>query len=83
MRLGGGSLQKECGLLEHRVLSSWPMTPWSVAGVVLIGLGLERLVNVGLLGGEPTSYPVRLLFATAATVLGGLLLALARRFSSR
>jgi hypothetical protein len=58
------------------------MTPWSVAGFVLIGLGIERLVNVGLLGGEPTDYPVRLLFATAATAVGGLLLALAR-LSSR
>ncbi|MGH7313752.1 MAG: hypothetical protein ACREJV_11305 [Candidatus Rokuibacteriota bacterium] len=59
------------------------MTPWSVAGLVLLGLGLERLVNLGLLGGELTSHPVRLLFATAATILGGLLLAVARRFSSR
>jgi len=59
------------------------MTPWSVAGFVLIGLGLERLINLGLLGGELTSYPVRLLFATVATILGGLILALARRFSSR
>jgi hypothetical protein len=59
------------------------MTPWSVAGLVLLGLGLERLLNLGLLGGEPTSYPVRLLFAGMATLFGGLLLALARRFSSR
>ncbi len=59
------------------------MTPWAVAGFVLIGLGLERLVNVGLLGGEPTSYPIRLLFAVVATGVGGLLLVLARRPSSR
>ncbi|MGH7313592.1 MAG: hypothetical protein ACREJV_10490 [Candidatus Rokuibacteriota bacterium] len=59
------------------------MTPWAVAGVVLIGLGLERLVNLGLLGGDLTSHPVRLLFATAATIVGSLLLAVARRSSSR
>lgn len=59
------------------------MTPWSVAGCVLLGLGLERLVNLGLLEGELTSYPVRLLFATSATIIGGLLLAFARHFSSR
>ncbi|MGH7309043.1 MAG: hypothetical protein ACREK6_10155 [Candidatus Rokuibacteriota bacterium] len=82
MRPGGG-LQKECRLRLELALSSWFMTPWAVAGFVLIGLGLERLVNVGLLGGEPTSYPVRLLFAVAATGVGGLLLVLARRPSSR
>jgi hypothetical protein len=54
-----------------------------IAGLVLLGLGLERLLNLGLLGGEPTSHPVRLLFAGMATLFGGLLLALARRFSSR
>jgi hypothetical protein len=59
------------------------MTPWSVAGFVLLGLGLERLLNLGLLEGDVTSYPVRLLFATSATIVGGLLLALARHFSSR
>ncbi|HSF04901.1 MAG TPA: hypothetical protein VLG10_03850 [Methylomirabilota bacterium] len=59
------------------------MTPWSVAGFVLLGLGLERLLNLGLLGGELTSHPIRLLFASAAMLFGGLLLALARRFSSR
>ncbi len=59
------------------------MTPWSAAGFVLLGLGLERLINLGLLEGEVTSYPVRLLFATGAMIVGGLLLALARRFSSR
>jgi hypothetical protein len=59
------------------------MTPWSVAGCVLLGLGLERLVNLGLLGGEVSSYPMRLLFAASCTIVGGLLLALARHFSSR
>ncbi|HET9488603.1 MAG TPA: hypothetical protein VFR64_02435 [Methylomirabilota bacterium] len=59
------------------------MTPWAVAGIVLLGLGLERLVNLGMLGGELSSYPVRLLFATAATVTGGLLIVVAGRFSSR
>lgn len=59
------------------------MTPWSVAGCVLLGLGLERLVNLGLLGGEITNYPVRFLFATSALIVGALLLALARHFSSR
>jgi hypothetical protein len=58
------------------------MTPWSVAGFVMLGLGVERLINFGLLGGDASSYPVRLAFATSATVLGGLLLAV-RRFSSR
>ncbi len=76
-------MQKECGLQEPATLSSCPVTPWSVAGFVLIGLGIERLVNVGLLGGEPTSYPIRLLFAVTATGVGGLLLVLARRLSSR
>jgi hypothetical protein len=59
------------------------MTPWSVAGFVLLGLGLERLVNLGLIGGDLTSYPVRLLFAASATIVGSLLLAVARHFSSR
>jgi len=76
-------MQKECGSWRDAGLSSSLMTPWSVAGFVLIVLGLERLANLGLLGGELTSYPVRLLFAAAAMILGSVLLALARRFSSR
>jgi hypothetical protein len=59
------------------------MTPWALVGLVLLALGLERLLNLGMLGGDVSSHPVRFLFATAATVTGGLLLAVAGRFSSR
>jgi hypothetical protein len=56
------------------------MTGWSIAGLVLMGLGLDRLVNLGLLGGDLAAHPVRFGVGAGSTILGGVLIALSRRF---
>lgn len=47
---------------------------WVVLGALILGLGLERLLNVSLLGGEPGARPLRLMLGVSGTELGALLL---------
>jgi hypothetical protein len=39
-----------------------------------LALGLERLLHVSLLGGEPGAHPLRLMLGLSGTELGALLL---------
>lgn len=54
------------------------MTPRGIliTGLILLGLGVERLVNLYLLGGGAGQYPVRFTVGVAGVVFGALLLAL-------
>jgi hypothetical protein len=47
-----------------------------VAGVVLLAIGLERLLNAYLLGGQSTSLLTRVLVGALCITAGSLLLAL-------
>lgn len=46
-----------------------------MTALIVFGLGVERLLNFYLLGGDTAEYPVRFAVGIAGIVLGALLLA--------
>lgn len=56
---------------------------WILLGGLLLALGLERLLNVSLLGGESGARPLRLVLGVSGTELGAVFLVVGAYFRWR